>query len=121
MNAQRLFVILLSGIVARGTVAAQNAGTPAQTRFTVGIEMPSEVPVTPAVESALRDMGVQYINYYVKPWAASPDNEAASANEAMLALADRLGIDFAISCYVVDPPDGCVRQALERGKRVTAS
>ena len=34
----------------------------------------------------------------------------------MLALADRLGIDFALSCYVVDPPDGCVRKALERGK-----
>ena len=79
--------------------------------------MPSQVPVTPAVEAALRDLGVQYINYYVKPWAASPDDAAVSANDAMLALADRLEIDFAFSCYVVDPPDACVRKALERGKR----
>ncbi len=43
MKPQCLFVMLLTGIVTQGIVAAQNASTAVPPRFTVGIEMPSQV------------------------------------------------------------------------------
>ena len=111
------FILVAPRIVRAQSLSQPDSATPTNAHFTVGIEMPSQAPVTPAMEAALRDMGVQYLNYYVKPWAASPEEAAATANEAMLGLADKLGIEFALSCYVVDPPDSCVRQALESGNR----
>ena len=33
--------------------------------FRVGIELPSQVPVTKAVENGLRDTGISYVNYCV--------------------------------------------------------
>ncbi len=96
--------------------AATQAQTPPRS-FTIGIEMPSQVPVTPAVEAALRDIGVPYINYYVKPWVATPDAEALAVNEAMLSFVDRLGLAFSLACYTADPPDACVRAAQQRAER----
>ena len=85
--------------------------------FTVGIEMPNQVPLTIAVEAALRDIGIQYMNYYVKPWLATPDEEAISSNIAMLDFAERMGIDFSLSCFVVDPPEACLDAAKTHGVR----
>jgi hypothetical protein len=85
--------------------------------FTVGIEMPTQVPITPAVEAALRDMGVAYINYYVKPSARTTDEDAFAVNEAMLALIDKSGMDFSLACFVVDPPEACVASARRQGSR----
>lgn len=85
--------------------------------FTIGIEMPCEVPVTPAVRNALDAMGVQYINYYVRPWASTPPEESAAANAEMMAFARELNLDFALSCYVADPPDDCIEAAAAEGPR----
>ena len=85
--------------------------------FTVGIEMPSQVPVTRAVESSLRRMGVEYINYYVKPWDGFPEERSASVNEAMMDFADEMALPFSLACYVVDPPEACVLEARKRGAR----
>ena len=85
--------------------------------FTVGIEMPNQTPVTPAVEAALRDIGISYVNYYVKPWASTPDEEAVETNRQMLELVERMGIDFSLACFVVDPPEACVEAAQQLGGR----
>ncbi len=90
---------------------------PERTGFTIGIEMPCQVPAMPAVEAAMRDIGIQYFNYYVKPWAATPEKESVAANKAMLEFADRLNIPFSLACYVVNPPDECVKTAKERKER----
>ena len=97
--------------------AAQPAANASDTPFSIGIEMPCQVPVTPAVESALRDMGIDYINYYVKPWTATPEEEAVAANREMMAFTERMDLDFALSCYVADPPETAVREAVAAGPR----
>ncbi len=84
-------------------------------QFRVGIEMPSQIPVTPAVESALKEMGIGYINYYVYNQAGG-ETPAAEVNRSMMALADSLGLDYSIACHHVDPPDDCIRAAAEHGK-----
>ncbi len=70
--------------------------------FRIGIELPSQIPVTPAVENALRDMGIGYINYYVSnvPELEPPETEI---NAEMMALAERLDLDFSIACHHRDP------------------
>lgn len=93
---------------------AQDPAKPDGSAFTLGIEMPCQIPVTPAVEGALRDIGIQYINYYVKPWQGVPEDQSLSANQAMLDFADKLGISYSLSCYGVDPPQACV-EAAQRG------
>lgn len=83
--------------------------------FRVGIEMPSQIPVSRAVASALKEMGVSYINYYIYNNQAG-EAPAAEVNSAMMALANSLGADYSIACHHVDPPDDCIRAAVDRGK-----
>ena len=85
-------------------------------QFKVGIEMPTEIPVTQAVEESLREMGISYINYYVNTSANAGDLPATEVNQAMLGLCRRLNLDFSIACHMIDPPEGCVRSAVESGK-----
>jgi len=83
--------------------------------FRVGIEMPSQVPVPRPVEAALRETGINYINYYVyndQPGETPPDE----VNASMIRLADSLEADYSIACHHVDPPDQCVRAAAEHAK-----
>lgn len=90
-------------------------------QFRVGIELPTQVPVSPAIENALRGMGIGYINYYVKNCAEPNASElpAADVNKAMLALADKLGLDYSIACHHMDPPDDCVQEAVAHAKGST--
>ena len=81
------------------------------TPFSIGIELPAQVPVTPAVENALRAMGIDYFNYYIKPSQYCDDEKAMAINRELIALADRLDVDFSIACYTVDPPEAVVREA----------
>ncbi len=86
--------------------------------FRVGIEFPTQLPVSPAIENALRDMGISYINYYVKNSTGQDPKElpAGDVNKAMLALADKLGVDYSIACHHLDPPGGCVRDAVANAR-----
>ncbi|MCC6729013.1 MAG: hypothetical protein IT208_06700 [Chthonomonadales bacterium] len=84
--------------------------------FTVGIELPNQVPVTPAVQNALRDMGVGYFSYYLQTFVKSTDRPASETNPAMIALAGRLGADYSIATYEADPPEDAVRAAAEAGR-----
>ena len=88
------------------------AFTEAPSGFRIGIELPSQIPVTPAVENALRDMGIGYINYYV---SNTPDYEPPEAeiNAKMMALAERLHLDFSIVCHHRDPLPETVVAAVE--------
>ena len=76
--------------------------------FRVGIELPSQVPITPAVENALRSMGIGFMNFYVSNIPARDLPEAETA-AAMIALCERLGIDFALACHHRDPLVASVR------------
>ena len=87
-----------------------SAGVPA---FKVGIEMPSQVPVTPAVSAALKEIGITYLNYYPVALGQGTDAPAKETNDALLALCESLGIDFSIACHHLDPTDECVRDAVK--------
>ena len=50
-------VLVLLGINQTGFGLPENV--PPGRAFSIGIEMPCQVPVTPAVENALRDIGIQ--------------------------------------------------------------
>ncbi|MCU0963233.1 MAG: hypothetical protein MUF48_24330 [Pirellulaceae bacterium] len=86
--------------------AALGPGDPAS--FRVGIELPSQLPVTPAVEHALRDLGVGFVNFYVanRPSRERPEAETTAA---LIALCERLGLDFALACHHRDPQPSSVQ------------
>lgn len=93
-------------------LSGANAEPPA---FRVGVELPSQVPVTHAVEAALRDIGISYANYYVVA-APGSDMPEADTNRGMIDLCEKLGIDFSIACHHIDPSESTVRDAIQRAK-----
>ena len=100
------------GAVLPGTLGlAAHADEPPS--FRVGIELPLELPVSTAVEQALRELGIGYVNYYV---TNAPGQEApeAETNAAAMALCERLGLDFSIACHNRDPLPETVKAAIER-------
>ena len=105
----RLIIPSMVAALVAGAAVAQSSP------FRVGIEMPSQVPVTHAVEAALKDIGVNYLNYYIVA-APGQDLPPTDINKAMMALCDKLGVDFSIACHHIDPPDDCVKTAVEHGK-----
>lgn len=102
-----LLVLVLSILCPAGLAGADPNG------FTVGIELSTQVPVTAAVQAALRDIGIGYANYYVKAGQWDSEANAVEVNRAMMTMCDSLNLDFSISCHHVDPPDQCVREAVE--------
>lgn len=110
MNKVPLFAFLVGVIGVMGM-----GGVQAETKFRVGIEIPTQVPVTPAIQAALKDIGISYMNYYI---VAQPgvDLPAKETNDAMMRLADLLGIDFSIACCQANPPDECVKDAVAHAK-----
>ncbi len=92
--------------------AAQPARTDSS-GFSVGIELPSQVPVTPAVKAGLKDLGISYINYYVRATKWDKDSDAIAVNQEMMALCASLALDFSIAAHHLDPPETCVRHAVE--------
>ncbi len=91
------------------------------TEFSIGIEMPVQLPVTPAVRDAIASMGIDYINFYVNPNANVPESRALEITEAMVTLAQDLGLNFSISCYTVNPPDSSIHLAKSMFKEDTIS
>ncbi|MHB0999691.1 MAG: hypothetical protein ACYC27_10645 [Armatimonadota bacterium] len=85
--------------------------------FKVGIELPVQLPISKKVENALKDMGINYINYYVyNGYGADNADMPVETNNAAMALAEALGADFSIAAHAFDPPDECVKAAVEHGK-----
>lgn len=95
-------------------LAAASHGFGSSEGFQVGIELSTQVPVTHAVEEALRDIGIGFVNYYPVSYPGAPDLPAREVNDAMMALCERLGIDFAHSCHQIDPPDQVVVDSVAR-------
>lgn len=91
-----------------------SASALADNGFKIGIEMQSMVKTDPLVEAALAEMGIGYFNYYANTvdWQqGNPDAPEAEVNASMMALAERLKLDFSISCHMVDPSDASIRAA----------
>lgn len=82
--------------------------------FTVGIELPSQVPVSPVMEAALRDLGIGYVGFYVttQPGAEVAEEETAAV---MVDLCRRLGLRFTLDAHHRSPDDRSVRTALSAG------
>ncbi|MCX6360481.1 MAG: hypothetical protein NT029_11765 [Armatimonadetes bacterium] len=83
---------------------------PASPGFTVGIELPSQVPVPLPVERALKDLGIGYAGFYVANTPAWEPPEAGTT-EAMVALCRRLGLKFTLDCHHRDPSAASIRAA----------
>ena len=94
------------------TAVADNA--PVDRPFQIGIELQSQVPTGPAVETALRDMGICFANYYVTV-APGQDLPEAETNQAMMALCERLSLNFALACHHRNPDEATCREAVARG------
>lgn len=103
-------IVLLSLLL---SVSTEGEAPPA---FRVGIELPSQAPMPPAVENALKDMGIGFVNFYVSNTPAHdlPEDETVAA---MIALCERLNLDFALSCHHRDPSAASVGAALASGAR----
>ena len=81
--------------------------------FSVGIEFPVQLPISPAVSAAMGHLGIDYLNYICGSFpnnAAREDGVAISRE--MLAYVRQAGLDYSISAQVVDPPEEAVRLAV---------
>lgn len=107
----RIIAVTSLALLPGGAEAADP--TPDPPPFSVGIEMPSQVPVTPAVEAAVAGMGIDYINYYINPNKWVGEETALQVNAGMLQFVARAGLDFSISCHTVDPPAAAIAAARE--------
>ncbi len=78
--------------------------------FQVGIELPSQIPVTPAVTNALKDLGIGYANFYV---TNAPEWEPSEMETltAMARLCDTLGLEFSLACHHRNPSEASVHTA----------
>jgi hypothetical protein len=87
---------------------------PAGRHFQIGIELQSQAPTSTAVEKALREMGFGFVNYYVTV-APEQDLPEAETNQAMMALCERLGVNFALACHHRNPAEATCREAVAKG------
>ncbi len=85
----------------------------AQTPFKVGIELPTMLPVDPAVELMLKDVGVNYLNFFVYNNGGPTEQDAMAVYDAQAALAKRLGAEYQLACHHVDIPEAVVRKAAQ--------
>jgi hypothetical protein len=108
-----MFKPIVAGVLAACLPLFASAGptTNPSTPFRIGIELPTQVPVTAAVENSLKDMGIDFVNYYAFVDGGANSLDAAKVNTAMLELCDRLKIDDALSTHHYDPPDAVVKQS----------
>lgn len=102
---------MLIPLLATVLIASETLTTSA---FRVGIEMPVQIPVSPAVENALGDMGISWLNYYVvaSPGSDLPEQET---NAAIMELCQRLNLEYAQACHQLNPANETVQAALQKG------
>lgn len=109
----RALTLLLAAAVLPATAVGQEAMPPP---FAVGIELPSQVPVSKPVENALRDLGIGYAGFYVSNVPQAEGPEAQTTGE-MVALCRRLGLRFTLDCHHRNPSPDSVRAAAAEGRR----
>lgn len=56
-------------------------------------------------------MGIGYVNYYLNTWSGAIEAKPTETNRNIMDMCLRLGLDYSISCHVLDPPDECVKDA----------
>ncbi len=108
---------LMTGMISLSFAAPPSAARP----MSVGIEMPSHLPVTPAVENSLRELGIDFINYYVYTDGAPPSRPATEVNSGMLDLCKRAGLDHALATHHFDIPAEAVQQSVKAGDEATTA
>lgn len=113
MRKSVAFLFFLGVMMMQNTHADTTAFGPVRhPGFSVGIEMPSQVPITRAVEGAIAELGIDYINYYIiTQRIATQHEDAVLANDAMMEFCDRLGLDFSIASHHIDPPADTIQKA----------
>ena len=103
MRPLPLLVFLGSMVVVPHTCAAQG--------FSVGIELPNQAPIPPAVEHALAEMGIDYVNFYLNTSPAAGDVPFDSTLPGLMDMCKRLKLDFSIAAHAFEPPEEALRQA----------
>lgn len=83
----------------------------AQRPFQVGVELPTMLPVDPTVEMMLKDIGVNYLNFYTFNNYGPPEQDAMAVYDAQAGLAKRLGANYQLACHHMDVPESVVRKA----------
>jgi hypothetical protein len=84
--------------------------------YEVGIELPSQLNMQHSEITALKDLGLDYINYYVNTFTNAGDMPAMKVNQYMMDIADSLRVNFSISCSVYDTPNDVLEDAVKRYK-----
>lgn len=110
---KKLILILLFFFLfvhSKSIILEDNDVKKANTPFSIGIEFPSQLPVTLAVSGALKYMGIDYINY---PCASFPSNasheDPVAVNRGVLDFARKAKLNYSLSVQVSDPPDQAIR------------
>ncbi|MHB1463056.1 MAG: hypothetical protein ACYC1M_17330 [Armatimonadota bacterium] len=104
----KLTLIILGAVLMASSAFAQ---TPHP--FKVGIELPTNLPVDSAVEFMLKDVGVNYLNFYVYNDLAPVEQDPVAVYDAQAALAKRLGAEYQLACHHRDIPEAVVRKAAQ--------
>ena len=102
-------------VLALGLLVSDVFGAPG---CSVGIELPNQVPVTPAVEHALAEMGIDYVNFYVNTFPNTGDLAVEKTLPELTALCARLKLRFSLAAHAFEPPEAAVHQcvALNKGE-----
>jgi len=77
-------------------------------QVSVGIEMPVQLPVAEATEEFLKDVGIDYINFYTKISPAEPNFLSLNVTKTMVDLCEKLDLDFSISTHRIFPEPECI-------------
>lgn len=92
---------------------AVNSLSQSRSPFKVGIELSTNLPVDPAVELMLKDIGVNYLNFYVHNNGGPTEQNAMMVYDAHAELAKRLGAAYQLACHHIDVPEDVVRKAAQ--------
>ncbi len=72
-------------------------------KFYVGIEMPSEIPISDSVKNAVKDMGINYINFHPFVYCEGKSLKADQVIKDMQDFCNELNLSYAIGTQNYDP------------------
>lgn len=106
---KNVWIFLLLIAISSTGVFSQTTSKP----MLIGIEMPTDIPVSQAVKEAVRDMGINYINYHPSIHRPGKSLPPDVVNNAMLEFCEELNLKYAIGAQSHDPYFEGIRQAAE--------